>query len=214
MYIEFSHYDISTNENEFKNLIKDTLRFNVDCVSVLPQYIKSAKGILSTTTPIYCPVDYPLGIFDTNSKVAFIEACIKNGANGIEVVCPSYFLCNRKYDKFREDIKQIVAVCSEKNVEVRYFLEYRVYKYELLYKIAQILFGLGVDTILPSTGYLLDDINDNVLAAGLINKKVPKINIVCNGNVWLEQQVNMIKKAKLYGIRVNSLNALELLHKD
>lgn len=52
-------------------------------------------------------------------------------------------------------------------------LEYRIYSYELLYKIAQILLDHGVTTILPSTGYLLDDINDNILACVLIHKKWP-----------------------------------------
>ena len=214
MYIEFSHYDISTNENEFKTIINDTLKYRVSLISVLPQYLKLAKSIVSKNTKLSCPIDYPLGLFDTESKLLAISSAIKLGTNCVEIVCPSYFLCNRKYDKFREDIKQITLLCLENNIEVRYFLEYRVYKYELLYKIAQILYGLGVNTILPSTGYLLDDINDNILAAGLINKKVPKINIVCNGNVWLDQHINLIKKANLYGIRVNSINGLDLLNQN
>ena len=214
MLIEFSYYDISTSENELKDIVKDTLKYRVNYMSVLPQYVRTAKSIVSSETKISCPIDYPLGLFDTKSRLSAIELCIKSGINCIEVVCPSYFLCNRKYYKFRDDIKSVVGLCADKNVEVRYFLEYRVYKYELLYKIAQILLGLGVSTVMPSTGYLLDDINDNILASGLINKKVPKINIVCNGNVWLDQQVKVIKKANLYGIRVNSINALELLDKN
>jgi hypothetical protein len=72
---------------------------------------------------------------------------------------------------------------------------------------------LGVKTIYPSTGYRLDDISDNILASALINKKVP-INIICNGNIWNIGQVSSLNKGHLYGIKVNSVNALNLLSKN
>jgi hypothetical protein len=84
----------------------------------------------------------------------------------------------------------------------------------LLYKIAQILVGYGIDTAYPSTGYLLDDINDNILASVLINKKVTNINMICNGNLWNNNHISLVQKANLYGLRVNSLNALELITKN
>ena len=101
--------------------------------------------------------------------------------------------CNRKYDKFREDIKNNLEICTKNNIELRYILEYRVFTYELLYKVSQILMDFGINTIYPSTGYLLDDINDNILASALINKKVP-INIICNGNIWNISQINNVSK--------------------
>ena len=89
-------------------------------------------------------------------------------------------------------------------------LEYRVFTYELLYKVSQIMMDFGIEVMYPSTGHSLDDINDNILASALINKKVP-INIICNGNVWNIGQINNINKTNLYGIKVNSINALQLL---
>jgi hypothetical protein len=83
----------------------------------------------------------------------------------------------------------------------------------LLYRVSQILLDLGIDTIYPSTGYLLDDINDNIIATALINKKVP-INIICNGNIWNNSQINNISQSKIYGIKVNSINALDLLNQN
>jgi deoxyribose-phosphate aldolase len=139
------------------------------------------------------------------------EQAIKNGAKTIDILCPSVPLCNRKYDRFREDIKTIKDICLQNNVDLRYFLEYRIYSYELLYKMAQILCDFGVTTAFPSTGYFLDDIHDNILATALINKKNSNINIIVNGNIWNKKHLDMIKKANLYGIRVNSLNGLKLL---
>lgn len=214
MQIEFSCYDISSNETEIKELLSQASKFRVDVISVLPAYQKIARSIITESIIISCPIDYPIGILDLKSRAIATENAIKNGAKTIDIVGPSYYLCNRKYDKFREDIRVIKELCDQYSVELRYFLEYRVYSYDLLYKAAQILLENGVLTILPSTGYSLDEINDNILASALINKKIPDINIICNGNIWQEKHVVSAQKAGLYGLRVNSINGLELIAKN
>lgn len=211
MNIEYASYDIAASEAEIASNITAALKFYPDVISVFNPYIKIAKNLCIAGTKISSPIDFPLGILDLKSRLGATEAAIKQGVDIVDIVCPAYFLCNRKYDKLREDIKQMLMLCSSYNIELRYVLEYRQYSYELLYKVAQILIDFGVNTIYPSTGYLLDDINDNILAAGLINKKVPSINIICNGNFWNDQQSKVIKKAQLYSIRANSLNSLALL---
>lgn len=211
MYKEYSIYDIAVNEAELKNNLAEALKLHIDTISVLPMFAKIAKSCLGKEFPISCPIDYPMGLMDSKSRAHAVEQTIKNGANIVDVVIPSFFACNRKYDKFREDIRTMSTICSNHNIKLRYFLEYRIYSYDLLYKMSQILLDLGVDTIFPSTGYLLDNIYDNILAIALINKKSPKINLICNGNVWNSDQCTVIKKANLYGLRVNNLHSLKLL---
>jgi deoxyribose-phosphate aldolase len=214
MIIEYSNYDVSISDEELKKSLQSAIHYNPSTISVFLNHIKLAKNIVSQTdTQISTPIDYPLGILDTKSRGIAIEAAIKAGTHIVNIVAqPSHF-CNRKYDKFREDIKTNLELCSKASVELRYTLEYRVFSYELLYKVSQILMDFGINTIYPSSGYLLDDINDNILAAALINKKVP-INIICNGNIWNISQINNINRSKLYGIKVNSINGLELLSKN
>jgi deoxyribose-phosphate aldolase len=218
MIIEYSFYDTASNEAETKEALTKINKFHIDTLSVLPVNLKLAKNILqsshNTHTSLSCPIDYPLGILDTKSRSESILFAIKNGAKIIDMVCPVYFLCNRKYDKFREDIKNSQILCLESGASLRYILEYRIYSYELLYKVAQILLEYNINTIYPSTGYMLDDINDNILAAALINKKLPETNIICNGNFWTDAHAKLVLKANLFGIRVNSLNALEILYKN
>jgi deoxyribose-phosphate aldolase len=211
MYIEYCLYDLSANEHEVKETIAQALKYSVDGISVFPAYIKSIKSLLGNDINLSCPIDYPMGLLDLKSRMIATEQAIKNGAKTIDILCPSVPLCNRKYDRFREDIKTIKDICLQNNVDLRYFLEYRIYSYELLYKMAQILCDFGVTTAFPSTGYFLDDIHDNILATALINKKNSNINIIVNGNIWNKKHLDMIKKANLYGIRVNSLNGLKLL---
>jgi deoxyribose-phosphate aldolase len=212
MIIEYSSYDISLSDDELRANLKQAIAFQPSTISVLPPHTKLAKNILPSTILLSCALDYPLGLLDSKNRTSTIETCIKNGAQIINLVAQPHNFCNRKYEKFRDDIRSNNELCLKYGVELRYILEYRVFTYELLYKVSQILLDLGVNTIYPSTGYLLDDINDNILAAGLINKKVP-INIICNGNIWNISQINMLKKTTLYGVMVNSINALDLATK-
>lgn len=212
MIIEYSLYDISLSDNEFKLNIDQAVTYKPQSICVLPSYLKFAKNLVSQDISLSTVIDYPLGLSDTRNRDYLVDTAIKNGAKIINIVAQPYFFCNRKYDKFREDIKMHLTLCEMSNIELRYILEYRVFTYELLYKVSQVLLELGVKTIYPSTGYQLDDINDNILAAALINKKVP-INIICNGNIWNISQINTIYKTSLYGIKTNSINGLELLSK-
>lgn len=216
MHLEYCYYDTASKDAEIIEHISKAMKLNIESISVLPPYVKLAKSNLSSfgSVVISTPIDFPLGIMDTNSRLFVAENAIKNGAEILEVVCPTQYLCNRKYDKFREDIKLLTGLAAQSNIEIRYILEYRHFTYELLYKIAQILYEFGIKTIYPSTGYFLDDISDNILASALINKKVPDINIICNGNIWNNNHIKLAKNSKIYGLKVNSINALELMIKE
>lgn len=212
MQIEFSYYDLASNEHETKENIKLASTFPVYSISVLPYYIKLAKNSIGDEPiKISSVIDYPLGCSDLVTRITSSKNAIKSGASIIELVVPVSFLCNRKYDKFREDIKNHTSLALEYQVEIKYILEYRLFTFELLYKMSQILTGYGIKDIYPSSGYFLDDINDNILAAALINKKNPDINIICNGNLWNSDQISNLKKHNLYGLKVNSINALDLV---
>jgi deoxyribose-phosphate aldolase len=152
------------------------------------------------------------GTMDSPDQGAYglkINLVSKNGAKIIELVAPSFFLCHRKYDKFREDINSHLELCTKSNVELRYVLEYRVFTSELLCKVAQILVGHNIKIIYPSTGYLLDDLSDNILASALINQKVPDINIIVNGNIWNNRHIETLKNNKhIYGCKTANTYSL------
>ena len=48
----------------------------------------------------------------------------------------------------------------------------------------------------------------------MIKKKVQDLNIICNGNIWNTNQISSVKKADLDGLRLNSINGLELFTKN
>jgi deoxyribose-phosphate aldolase len=208
-YIEYAHYDISSNDAELKDIISGAIKYKPNMVSVLPSQLKSIKDIIPPSISIGTVIDFPFGILDIYSKLSAIDNAVKNGCSIVELVCPSYFLCNRKYDKFRSEITEIKKYSDSNDIEIRYILEYRVFTPELLYKIAQILVSYDLYTAYPSTGHLLDNIADNLLACAMIQTKVPKLKLICNGNIWNDTQIKMVNQVnKIYGIKLYSLHSL------
>ena len=215
MILEYSNYDRAYIDSQFRDIIKTAISYDPDVISVLPTHLRTVKNILGNTTiKLSCPIDFPLGILDLTDKKSALKSAIKKGAKIVEVVCPSHVLCNRKYDRLRDEVKIMQEIASDEDVEIRYILEYRFFSYDLMYKVANILLSANIHTIYPSTGYFIDDIHDNILASALMNKKVPDINIICNGNFWSKNHINLVKKSNLYGFRVNSINGLDLMHKN
>jgi len=213
--IEFSHYDIASNEVEFKEIISKANKLKPSVISILPSYLKLAKPLISDQISLSTVIDYPFGVSDLNTRLSATEYAISNGANMIEVVAPSFFLCHRKYDKFRTDISAHTELCAKTGVELRYILEYRIFTSELLCKVAQILVGHNIKTMYPSTGHLIDDLADNILASALINQKVPDINIIISGNIWNNRHIETLKtNSHIYGCKTSNIYSLIDLLKD
>lgn len=214
MQIEYAAYDIAINEDEIKNNIQEAVKYNPSCISIHPYSLSSIKGLVPEHIKISCAVDYPMGLNDTITRSNVVQQIAKNNqVSIIDLNIPSKLIVNRKYDKFREDIKINSEICKEHNVQLRYVLEYRVFSHEILAKLCQILKTFDIQQILPSSGFLLDDINDNIIAAKYLMTK-SDIKVICNGNLWTKQQVENVGKAGVYGLRVFHLPALELATKN
>jgi len=210
MYIEYYTNSIDDKEIDIKNNIDNILPYNISAVSAPLSQIRFIKKNFETLK-CGCFVDYPLAYCDINRRQDLILDAIKVAhIDFINIPIPFFTIINRKYDKFREDIKNLKDLCDYNKIQLRYFLEYRIYSYDLLYKIAQVLLEFDINICFPSTGHLLDDINDNLIASAMINKKTEKINMIINGNIWNSSQANLIFKSKPYGIRLNSINSLQL----
>jgi deoxyribose-phosphate aldolase len=214
MYTEYTCYDPSINEEEVKKNIMEAVKLSPDCISVHPYSIPYIKNLIPDTVFLSCVVDYPMGLSDINTRNSVVEQISKNQhVSMIDISMPSKLIVNRKYDKFREDIRSNLEICNNNNCMLRYLLEYRTFSHEILAKVCQILVSFGVEYVMPSSGFMLDDINDNIIAAKYLMSK-SKIKVICNGNVWTEKQVQNVIKSGVYGLRVSSIPALEILAKN
>lgn len=215
MYLEYACYDYSLSDEEIKKKLSSAIKMGVENISLFyPGSSVLIKSFLDNNPEIkiFCPIDYPYGLSDSKSRLFTITQLAKSGIYGIDMVVPSRFISNRKYDKLRDDIKNNLLVCRENNISLRYILEYRVFNHETLAKTCQIFTDLGIEYVLPSTGHMIDDISDNLIASKYLNTK-SGIKVICNGNIWTEKQVENLKNSGVYGVRFHYLSSLELFIK-
>jgi deoxyribose-phosphate aldolase len=208
-YIEYASYDIDTDENEIKLNIEKIKNFNINYVSVPYFYTKLCKTILKDTNiKVSNSIDYPFGISDTKTRNSAVLNAINNGAQKIELVFPNNLLANRKYDKIKTDIKTNKQICDDNNIELFFYLEYRIFTHQSLIKACNILKENDINFVYPSTGYMLDNIDDNIIATILLNQK-SNITTIFSGNAWNKDHFSKLKKHDISFIRINTLNIIE-----
>lgn len=218
MNIEYACYDHSLSEDEVKNNILSAIKLGITNLSIYQYSIPYIKPIISglslnTKISISVPADYPYGLSDLKSRNFIVEQIVKTGVSTIDLVMPSKCIVNRKYDKIRDDISSNLDICNKNNIELRYILEYRVFSHEVLAKICQILKNMGINSIIPSTGQMIDDINDNIIAAKYLHSK-SNIDVIINGNVWNEKQAENIKNCGASSLRLHYLSSIPFFTKN
>jgi deoxyribose-phosphate aldolase len=208
MQIEYINVSQDLTDKEISSIIKDKIN-NVNELStvVVPQYfVKLTRGLLDSTKKVSCLIDYPLGLSDTKSRSMAALSAIKNGANYIDIVLPSPYLTNRKYDKIREDIR-----FQKENIDpnnIRYILEYRAFDHNYLRKMCDILVELQISTVVPSSGYRIDNLADFIIASEFLRSHFPDLNIILSANFWNNQHFEMICQNKFFAIRGQSLDVI------
>lgn len=212
-HIEYACHDYSLNETEVEFNIAAAIKHGVNGISVLSYSLPSIKNIPAIkdkNITVSCVADFPNGGLDGKTRNFLVSQLCKSNVDYIDLMIPTKIITNRKYDKFREDIRTNLEICNENNVKLRYILEYRVYSHEILAKVCQILVDFGVTTVLPSSGIMIDDISDNLIACNFLMTK-SKIDTICTGNIYQEKHVNLVKNiTNLYGIRLSNLSSLAI----
>lgn len=209
MYIDFALIDTETNEAEARDVIKKVIDHNsVNSITVPFYFAKLIKPFINNGLDFSCLIDYPLGISDPKTRICAVKEAIDVNFNTIDVSMPQNLAANRKYDKIREDINSIVEIAKDKNVNIRYILEYRKFDHFCLKKICEIFENLGVKYVFPSTSYFLDNLADNILASIFLYNNSKDLKIICTGNVWTDKHFDTMIKSGLFGFRTTSTHTL------
>jgi deoxyribose-phosphate aldolase len=209
MYIDFAIIDTDINDTQAKDIIKYVIDNNCVNSITIPYYFgKLIKPYINNGCDFSCFIDYPLGISDSKTRIFAVDQAIKSGFNTIDVCVPQNLAANRKYDKIREDINSIVEIAKDKNVNIRYILEYRKFDHFCLKKICEIFENLGVKYVFPSTSYFLDNLADNILASIFLYNNSKDLKIICTGNVWTDKHFDTMTKSGLFGFRTTSTHTL------
>lgn len=212
MYIEYYINSIDEKDIEIKSNIDEVIKYPIS--GILAPY-SQAKFIKKNypNRSVGCLIDYPISSCDPSRRLDLINDAIKIDANYICITIPFYHIINRKYDKFREDIKKNLELCNHHNIEIRYILEYRKFDHALLTKICEILILNDIKTVYPSTGFFLDNLEDNIIAASYLKQKTG-INVMINGNLWTAKHTDSLIKANSFGFSCNNVTTLKLLDKN
>jgi deoxyribose-phosphate aldolase len=212
--IEYSLLDIDNNEDEIKEKILSAINFNIHSICVPYIHTKMCKFLIKNTNIIVSnAVDYPMGASDSISRQEMINNHIDNGAEQINIVIQNPYLSSRKYDKIRADIKSNLEICQKKIVKLKYYIEYRIFTHQTLTKVCNIFLENNLNEIYVSTGHMLDDPSDNLIASVLLKEKTG-INTIFNGKIWTKKHVENLVKNNIYNISVSSLESLKLLSEN
>lgn len=209
-YIEYALYDLDFNEEEIKSSIDAAISLNVDCLSV-PYYLtKSCKAaVKNTNIKIANPIDYPLGILDSLSRNQIVVNAINNGTDSVQIVIQNHYLNYKKYDKLRQDIQSNYEICQKHNISISYILEYRVFTHQSLIKACNLLLEAPIQNIYVSSGHMLDNVEDNIIATILLKEKTG-INTIFTGNIWTKNHVQLLKKNNIDSLKLNNINSIRL----
>lgn len=213
MNIEYNLYNLDYNEIELKTKIEECIKYGVSTISIPFAYTKLCRSLVKDTNiKVANPIDYPLGIMDTPSRGFSIKNAIDNGAQKINIVIQNNLLCSKKYDKIRQDIQNNRDICLEKNVELNYYLEYRIFTHQSLIKACSILVENSIEKAYVSTGFMLDNPEDNLIATVLLKDK-SKIQTIFTGNLWTTKHVENLKKNNISHISINNIESIKLINK-
>ena len=210
MYIDFAVIDTDINETSAKVLINEICQYPISSITAPYFLIKSIKNLIPTEKiDLSCFIDYPLGISDSKTRRFAIEQASKLGIKAVDIAMPQNLAASRKYDKIREDIKNIIDFCNENTIKIRYILEYRVFDHYCLKKICEIFESNNITHVYPSSGYFLDNLADNILASIFLHQNSKDLNVICTGNIWNNKHFETIIKSGLYGFRTTSVYSLK-----
>lgn len=216
--IEYACYDYSINEHETQENILKAIEYGANSISVLPYSLSTIKNISkidSNNINVSCAIDFPYGLSDFKSRIFMATQVVKqkHDIKFLDIVIPTKAVTNRKYDKLREEIKNLIEICFTHNIGIRYILEYRVYSHEVLAKICQIFREFGLETVFPSSGIMIDNIDDNLIACNFLSTK-SDIKAICTANIYNPNHVRSIKNmTNLDGVRFFYLSGLQLFNK-
>jgi deoxyribose-phosphate aldolase len=210
MYTDFALIDTGVSESDAKNLIKYVIDKDLTNSITVPFYfIKLLKPYITDGLDCACLIDYPLGISDQFTRTVAVSQAIKAGFNTLDISMCQNLASNRKYDKIREDIKNIKEVVAETKINIRYILEYRKFDHQCLKKICEIFEQFNIQYVFPSSGYFIDNIADNILASVFLSKGSQNIKIISTGNAWTNQHYETLINSGLFGFRAFSVPVLE-----
>lgn len=195
------------NDNDVREALFTGIKQNINGIVLLPNFVQSTKDFVPAGMDISCLVDYPYGASETSVRSHAALAAIRKGANTLDLVVNSSLIFNSQRGKFYDDIEAILNLCKEHDTTLRLVFEYRLFEYQDLINICNVVREMGIEYVTPSTSSQMDSWDDNLAISVALTTKC-SINVIMNGKTATQKQYDMARATKVFGIRFANHNVL------
>lgn len=208
MYTEYACYD-ETNQDIVQAKVFTALSCGVQGISVPSILLGKIAPSIPHGITLSCPIDWPLGASSVSIRNHSVISSIHQGATAIDLVSNRILYANN-FDDYLLDLESNIKICEDNNVTLRVMIRYRHLENDEFANVCRTLQKLGVEYVLPATGYEVDNWTDNMLICGSIQKAFG-IGCITNGSIFLDKHYEAIKKAGIYGMRLKNINSVNRL---
>ncbi|MDR0322983.1 MAG: deoxyribose-phosphate aldolase [Treponema sp.] len=154
-YIDHTLLKMPSSWEEIRILCDEAVRFKTASVCVPPSYVLPIYKEYENKLNICTVIGFPLGYNVTPAKVLETEQAVKDGANEIDMVINVGDVKNGKFDKVKEEIKQIKKACAGMGGEkiLKVIIETCFLTEEEKVRMCSIVTEAGANYIKTSTGF-------------------------------------------------------------
>jgi hypothetical protein len=203
MYIEYCNYNktISDYGKELTNVFR-AIEENVNCLCLPIHMYQEIREFVPEGIDISVPIDYPSGYSATKTKNHAVLNAVKSGVKSIDYVMNSYLFQEKPKD-LEKEIKTCQSICRDYNSTLRVLIDSKTT--ESVIGTAKYLNQIGIEFCYPCLGYHNDNFIDSLINCKMIEKDT-QINMIFNGYFWRQDQLEILKRTDIFGIRLYNID--------
>jgi deoxyribose-phosphate aldolase len=211
MYKELCLYQYAPLQTpeQYQKEVFSAIEKNLNGVCLPVYVLRELKQYIPNGMTISAPIDFPFGVCDTSIKLNMIHQAIKAGANSIDIVLNDYKVYNN-HNSFIKDVEAQVKLCREYNICPRVMLNCPVFDQKDCIFLGKLIRGIGIEFACPSVGNHLDDMADNLIMCKVLQKEID-INMIFNGAIKTEKELDIVEKSGVWGLRLYSTRLFGVL---
>lgn len=150
-YVDHTQLKAFSTWEDIKKLCKEAVTYGTASVCIPPAYVKRVKDAYGDALSVCTVVGFPLGYSVTEAKAEEVRQALKDGCDEIDTVINIGDIKNGNYDKVREEIAELKAICKEHILKV--IVETCYLSEEEKTAMCRVVTEAGADYIKTSTGF-------------------------------------------------------------
>lgn len=207
MLIELACYN---QDSTFEDILEATFiasQKGLQSVAIPSGFMPKINGFLDDQK-FSAAIDFPYGLSSTQVRVHEIILSIRQGASYIDLVINAGHIKEENWKAIKDDLKSCAAVCKQNKILLRPIIEYRLFPSKTVLNLCESLDRLGVEHIINSTGFVADDISENLLFSYEVQRKTGVSVTSCLRGIH-EKHLIALKELDIYGLRLMSTKIAE-----